>query len=229
VRRQGPPVGQHTQQGKQVGPTLDLVENDQPPEALESQERLGEARFVAGVLEVEVGRPSPLSDATRERRLAALPRPEDRHQRAPPQGLLDPSSQLRAGDQPHPRILNSVRSVFKDQPAPQRLQRPWPKGRDYYDLVWYLSDRDWPAPNLVLPNNALAQTGWTCPALTGASWVEAVRARLRSVKWEGLAADVSPLLESPEDRALLTRQTVVRLLDERAPEHVRQRRPKRAT
>jgi hypothetical protein len=97
------------------------------------------------------------------------------------------------------------------------LQRPWPKGRDFYDLVWYLSDPTWPAPNLVLLNNALAQTGWTRPALDEASWVDAVRARLRSVRWEALAADVGPLLESPEDRALLTRETVTRLLDERTP------------
>ena len=109
------------------------------------------------------------------------------------------------------------------------LQRPWPKGRDYYDLVWYLSDRDWPAPNLVLLNNALEQTGWSGPALDEASWVEAVRARLHSVRWDALAADARPLLESPEDRELLTRETVVRLLDERAPGHVRRRRPKRAT
>ena len=107
------------------------------------------------------------------------------------------------------------------------LQRPWPKGRDYYDLVWYLSDRDWPTPNLALLNNALAQTGWSGPALGEATWVEAVRARLRSVKWKGLAADVGPLLESPEDRELLTRETVVRLLDERAPGRTRRRRPKR--
>ena len=103
------------------------------------------------------------------------------------------------------------------------LQRPWPKGRDYYDLVWYLSDRDWPTPNLVLLNNTLALTGWSGPPLGEASWVEAVRARLRSVRWESLAADVGPLLESPEDRELLTRETVTRLLDERAPAPRRRR------
>jgi predicted nucleotidyltransferase component of viral defense system len=103
------------------------------------------------------------------------------------------------------------------------LQRPWPKGRDYYDLVWYLSDRDWPAPNLALLNNALEQTGWNGPALDGASWVEAVRARLESARWNALAADVGPLLESPEDRELLTRETVTRLLDERAPAPRRRR------
>lgn len=98
------------------------------------------------------------------------------------------------------------------------LQRPWPKGRDFYDLVWYLGDRTWPAPNLVLLNNALEQTGWGGAALTEATWVSAVRERLRGVRWEALAADAGPLLESPEDRALLTQETVTRLLDGRGRE-----------
>jgi len=97
------------------------------------------------------------------------------------------------------------------------LQRPWPKGRDFYDLVWYLSDPAWPAPNLVLLNAALEQTGWDGLPLSEANWVDAVRDRLRSVRWEALAADAGPLLESPEERALLTRETVTRLLDGRTP------------
>ena len=95
------------------------------------------------------------------------------------------------------------------------LHRPYPKGRDFYDLIWYLSDRGWPPPNLVLLNNALAQTGWTKAPLSETSWVAAVRARLRSVRWEALAADVRPFLESAEDRALLTRETLTKLLDQR--------------
>jgi hypothetical protein len=96
------------------------------------------------------------------------------------------------------------------------LQRPYPKGRDFYDLIWYLSDRTWPPPNLVLLNNALAQTGWASAPLSASGWVGAVRERLRSVRWEVLAADVRPLLESAEDRALLTFETVTSLLDERS-------------
>ena len=95
------------------------------------------------------------------------------------------------------------------------LQRPYPKGRDFYDLIWYLSDRAWPPPNLVLLNNALAQTGWKAAPLSETSWVTAVHARLRSVRWEVLAADVRPFLESAEDRALLTRETITSLLDQR--------------
>ena len=40
------------------------------------------------------------------------------------------------------------------------LQRSYSKGRDLYDLLWYLSDPAWPPPNLDLLNNALAQTDW---------------------------------------------------------------------
>jgi Nucleotidyl transferase AbiEii toxin, Type IV TA system len=104
------------------------------------------------------------------------------------------------------------------------LQRPYPKGRDFYDLVWYLSDRAWPAPNLVLLNNALAQTGWAGAPLSQTSWVTAVRTRLSSVRWEVLAADVRPLLESADDRALLTRETITGLLDERVRRGRRSRR-----
>ena len=96
------------------------------------------------------------------------------------------------------------------------LQRPYPKGRDFYDLIWYLSDPAWPSPNIVLVNNALARTGWKKAPLSETSWVAAVRTRLQSVRWEVLAADVRPFLESAEDRALLTRETITSLLDQRA-------------
>ncbi len=52
------------------------------------------------------------------------------------------------------------------------LQRPYAKGRDLYDLLWYLSDPAWPAPNLDLLNNALRQTGWAGPELTEGTWRE---------------------------------------------------------
>ena len=52
------------------------------------------------------------------------------------------------------------------------LSRQWTKGRDLYDLVWYLADRTWPAPNLDLLNAALEQTSWDGPRLTEANWRE---------------------------------------------------------
>ena len=74
------------------------------------------------------------------------------------------------------------------------LQRPYLKGRDLYDLLWYLGDPTWPAPNLTLLNNALQQTGRPGDVLTDATWRAAVRERLAAVDWAQAIADVRPFL-----------------------------------
>lgn len=92
------------------------------------------------------------------------------------------------------------------------LQRPYPKGRDLYDLIWYLSDRAWPAPNLELLNNALRQTGWPGPELTPETWREAVRERIKGLDWQRITSDVRPFLENPSEVDLLNEENVLRLL-----------------
>jgi predicted nucleotidyltransferase component of viral defense system len=92
------------------------------------------------------------------------------------------------------------------------LQRPYPKGRDLYDLIWYLSDRAWPAPNLDLLNNALRQTGWPGTELTPETWREAVRKRIQGLDWQRITNDVRPFLESPAEVDLLNEENVLRLL-----------------
>jgi hypothetical protein len=92
------------------------------------------------------------------------------------------------------------------------LQRPYLKGRDLWDLIWYLSDPGWPAPNLVLLNHALAQSGWDAPDLTVETWRDAVRRRLDAIAWQQAVADVRPFLEPSADPSLLTRETFLRLL-----------------
>lgn len=84
------------------------------------------------------------------------------------------------------------------------LQRSYPKGRDIYDLLWYLSDPTWPEPNLVLLNNALAQTHWNGETLTRDNWKEQVRLRLESLNWNNLVNDVRPFVEPGFDINLLT-------------------------
>jgi hypothetical protein len=92
------------------------------------------------------------------------------------------------------------------------LARQYLKGRDVYDLVWYLSDPDWPGPNLVLLNAALRQTSWPGPPLTEASWRASVRERLAAADWRRVAADVAPFLESPAELDLVAPEPVLRLL-----------------
>jgi hypothetical protein len=92
------------------------------------------------------------------------------------------------------------------------LQRPYLKGRDIYDLVWYLSARDWPDPNLVLLNNALAQTDWRGPALTEKNWRQVLRTHIETISWEQVQEDVLPFLADRQESKLLTEEIVLRLL-----------------
>jgi hypothetical protein len=94
------------------------------------------------------------------------------------------------------------------------LQRSYTKGRDIYDLLWYLSDPAWPLPNLVMLNNALAQTNWQGGVLTEANWRERVRERLRRFDWSGILTDVSPFVEPGFDLNLLTLANMERVLGE---------------
>lgn len=94
------------------------------------------------------------------------------------------------------------------------LQRSYTKGRDVYDLVWYLGDRSWLAPNLALLRNALGQTGWTGLMPDEESWRALVAARLEQLDWSRVAADLEPFLVEPRDVALITRENALRLLEE---------------
>ena len=92
------------------------------------------------------------------------------------------------------------------------LQRPYLKGRDLYDLLWYLSDPGWPAPNLILLNNALQQTGWKGKLLAKGNWRPALRKRFQTVEWQRVVNDVRPFLEPSEDPNLLTYTNLLRML-----------------
>jgi len=101
------------------------------------------------------------------------------------------------------------------------LSRQWTKGRDVYDLAWYLADRRWPAPNLDLLNAALAQTGWKGPVMTAANWRSELGKRIDALDWEQARADVAPFLEHARELGLVTADTMKSLLagDDAAPGH----------
>jgi hypothetical protein len=92
------------------------------------------------------------------------------------------------------------------------LQRPFAKGRDLYDLLWYLSSPEWPAPNLDLLNQALAQTDWPGPDLAADNWRPAVDRRLAQLDWPKVRADVLPFLERTHEADLLTLDDLRRCL-----------------
>lgn len=92
------------------------------------------------------------------------------------------------------------------------LMRPYTKGRDLYDLLWYLTRSELVVPNVVLLNNALYQTGWEGDRVTEKTWRSIVRDRLERLDWASVSEDVSAFLEHPAERSLLTRTTLLAAL-----------------
>jgi predicted nucleotidyltransferase component of viral defense system len=92
------------------------------------------------------------------------------------------------------------------------LQRDYAKGRDLYELMWYLSDPQWPEPNLILLRNALMQTHWKGPAPEPGNWRGIIYERLKTINWDAALADVRPFLERPQEIDLLIMANFRRLL-----------------
>lgn len=92
------------------------------------------------------------------------------------------------------------------------IQRPWVKGRDVYDLVWYLSDPAWPGPNVPMLRSSLAQTGMSLSDSELRDWRGIVADRIAAMDWGRVVADVRPFLERADDLAILTREGVLKLL-----------------
>lgn len=79
-------------------------------------------------------------------------------------------------------------------------------------MMWYLSDREWPIPNLDLLNNALKQTSWTGEHLSSSNWREVVRRKIESIPWEQAVDDVRPFIASLDEPGLLTKENLLKLL-----------------
>jgi len=93
------------------------------------------------------------------------------------------------------------------------LSRKYTKGRDIYDFMWYLSDRNWPDPNIVFLNNALKQSDRTGPELTLENWREQISYRLSEFDWAKIMADIKPFVEKQSDLKLLTLENLLKLLN----------------
>lgn len=91
------------------------------------------------------------------------------------------------------------------------LSRPYAKGRDWYDLLWYLTRRI--KPNTAMIENGLKQT----PSMhceDAQQWRKGILKQLDAIDWTAVVEDVRPFLEIPSEldvftidmtRAMLTR------------------------
>jgi len=95
------------------------------------------------------------------------------------------------------------------------LSREYTKGRDFYDLGWYLSKWKGLSPNLTLLQNALKQTGWKNALPSEDNWRESIYKVVRGADWKKVARDVENFLENPSDLSIFTKENVLNLIEER--------------
>jgi hypothetical protein len=92
------------------------------------------------------------------------------------------------------------------------LAREYTKGRDLYDLMWYLTRPEPLVPNAGLLGNALRQTAPDLVQVAKTDWRAAVRLKLAAVDWADARRDVAPFLENAQDVELLEAGTFEALL-----------------
>lgn len=92
------------------------------------------------------------------------------------------------------------------------LQREYVKGRDWYDLYWYLSQPQWASPNVAMLNSALVQSGWEKGDITANNWRGYVLERLELLDWTQAVADVQRFLMKQEELIVFNKDTIRNLL-----------------
>lgn len=94
------------------------------------------------------------------------------------------------------------------------LQRRYTKGRDYFDLLFYLSRWKEIQPNFNYLNNCLEQSGYTDTKFTESNWKPLLMRKLENVDWKLVQDDVQPFIGSLADIQLLEFDTFDNLLKE---------------
>jgi hypothetical protein len=78
--------------------------------------------------------------------------------------------------------------------------------------MWYMTDPDWPLPNMKLLRNALIQTGWTKDRALSMDITLELKDKFRTVNWKDIRRDVTPFLERPSEAEFLTEDNMLSLL-----------------
>lgn len=94
------------------------------------------------------------------------------------------------------------------------LSRKYTKGRDFFDLGWYISRWKNLSPNILFLNNALKQTGYRGAMPTETNWREIIYEVVKKIDWPKVKQEVENFLERPSDMNVFTRENILGLLKE---------------
>lgn len=92
------------------------------------------------------------------------------------------------------------------------LNRKYTKGRDFFDLGWYLSRWKDISPNITLLQNALKQTSWEGEMPSERTWRDFLYTVVEKTDWQRVKQDVENFLENPSDMKIFTKENVLNLV-----------------
>lgn len=90
--------------------------------------------------------------------------------------------------------------------------RKYTKGRDWYDLIWYLTRQPSVDPNVTMLTQAVAQTEES--AWDGREWRSHLRQRILHLDPAEVTADILPFVERKEDLDVFTMDGLLKLVGE---------------
>ncbi|MCK4796814.1 MAG: nucleotidyl transferase AbiEii/AbiGii toxin family protein [Spirochaetes bacterium] len=94
------------------------------------------------------------------------------------------------------------------------LTRKYIKGRDYFDISWYLSRFKQISPNITFLHNALKQTGWDKEMPLENNWRDYLYRVVEETEWKVVNQDVKNFLERAADMNIFTKENVLGLIKE---------------
>lgn len=94
------------------------------------------------------------------------------------------------------------------------LCRKYAKGRDYYDLIWYLSKKV--KPNYRLLDQSILQTEHYDPKLNPEKLITALKEKVLSIDLQKLKHDVRPFLENATETKYFEAPILISLIDQLA-------------
>lgn len=92
------------------------------------------------------------------------------------------------------------------------LSREYAKGRDFFDLGWYLSRYKGLTPNIELLQAALRQTSWKKEMPAADTWRERIVDTVKKADWSKIRKDVENFLENPSDLDVFSKENVLMML-----------------
>jgi predicted nucleotidyltransferase component of viral defense system len=92
------------------------------------------------------------------------------------------------------------------------MSRKYTKGRDFFDLGWYLSRWKDLKPNIPLLLNALKQSGWTGDLPTEENWKTFLYRVVEQTDWKNVKQDVENFLQDPKDMEVFSKENLMTLL-----------------